>query len=474
VWGALRIEQADKAITPEIGTTATGTSNVPNPPSRAVTGGPKDILAIAAFTGAGELADNDSLVTTFPTNYTDGQIEKTGGVGGTNLGGLLGVAARQISAASSEDPGTFTQNASRAWRAQTIVVHGVIGTDHTVNIDDSVTVTDSASPYIEYLLTITEPPLGLADDLVTEEGTGGTAHEQNIDDSVTVSDDAIRFDWAMIIEETVILDDSITAEEGTGGTAHSQPIDDSVTVSDAIRFDRAIVIADTLGIADNIATLRAYFRTFDDSVSVSDNLAKVSAFFRAVNDTISLADSMRFDRGMTIAETVALLDALAFQREMLLTETLPLSDELTPSEGEGGVAWERSIDDSVSVADAFRFDLGMTIADGVSLADTLRFDRLLVLTETVSIADAIAKTQAITLTDAVSVADALSAVSAYNIFLADDLDITDEVTLASQINVEIADALLIRDAILRYKNDVLITDDVVAVIRRGAIVIGRF
>ncbi len=132
VWGAYRISGANKSITPQVGTTATGTSTTPDPPSVTVTGGPKDILAIACFAAAGELADNDTLVTTFPTNYTDGQIEKTGGTTGTNLAGLLGAAARQAAAASSENPGTFTQNASRAWRAQTIIVHPVVVTTTAV------------------------------------------------------------------------------------------------------------------------------------------------------------------------------------------------------------------------------------------------------------------------------------------------------------------------------------------------------
>ena len=128
VWCAYRITGADKSITPEIGTTATGTSTTPDPPSRAVTGGPKDILALAFFsmTGAVEVADTDVLVTTFPSNYTSGQVEKTGGTGGTNLSGGLGAAARQVSATSSENPGTFTQNASRGWRANTLVIHPVV------------------------------------------------------------------------------------------------------------------------------------------------------------------------------------------------------------------------------------------------------------------------------------------------------------------------------------------------------------
>ena len=124
VWCAYRITGADKTTAPEVSTVATGTSTTPDPSSRAVTGGPKDVLAIACFsiTGAVEVADTDILVTAFPANYTAGQVQKTGGTSGTNLAGGLGAAARQVTTAS-EDPGTFTQNASRGWRAQTIVVH---------------------------------------------------------------------------------------------------------------------------------------------------------------------------------------------------------------------------------------------------------------------------------------------------------------------------------------------------------------
>ena len=125
VWAVYIIRGSDKTIAPQIGTTATGTSTTPNPPAVTVTGGPKDVLSIPCFAGAGELADTDTLVTTFPTGYTDNQREKTGGTGGTNLGGLLGASVGTATATSSVDPPTFTQNASRAWRAQTIVFHAI-------------------------------------------------------------------------------------------------------------------------------------------------------------------------------------------------------------------------------------------------------------------------------------------------------------------------------------------------------------
>lgn len=107
---------------PEIGTTATGTSTTPDPPAAVMTGGSKDYLVIALFGMAGEQADDDTLVTTFPTSYSTGQVEKTCGVAGTNLGGMLGAAARALTA-SAENPGTFTAIDNAAWRAQTITVH---------------------------------------------------------------------------------------------------------------------------------------------------------------------------------------------------------------------------------------------------------------------------------------------------------------------------------------------------------------
>ena len=105
---------------PQIGTTATGSSVNPNPPSVSVTGGSKDILAIAFFGRAGEEADDDTWTTAAPASYTN-LLQKACGIAGSNLAGMVASAQRQVTTAT-EDPGTFTC-ATGAWRAQTIVVH---------------------------------------------------------------------------------------------------------------------------------------------------------------------------------------------------------------------------------------------------------------------------------------------------------------------------------------------------------------
>lgn len=128
---AYRISNADKSIAPQIGTTATGSSTTPNPPSVTPTGGvSKDYLFIAFYGAAGEEADDDTWSDTPPTNYTPSPPrQKACGTVGTNLGGLIAAAERQLTTGSAESPGTFAKDVSASWRAQTIIVHPKLAFD---------------------------------------------------------------------------------------------------------------------------------------------------------------------------------------------------------------------------------------------------------------------------------------------------------------------------------------------------------
>ena len=126
---AYRISNADKAIPPQIGTTATGTSTAPNPPSVTPAGGvSKAYLSIPFYGAAGEEADDDTWSDTPPTNYTPSPPrQKACGIAGTNLGGMIAAAERQITTGSAIDPGTFAKDVSAAWRAQHVLVHPIVG-----------------------------------------------------------------------------------------------------------------------------------------------------------------------------------------------------------------------------------------------------------------------------------------------------------------------------------------------------------
>jgi hypothetical protein len=120
----LRITGAENPATqaPQIGTTATGSSTTPNPPT-VTPGSSKDYLFVAFCGSAGEQADDGTYCTAFPTNYSHVQLEKTCGTAGTNLGGMIALGARQLTTGSAEDPGTFTVSENNTWRSQTIMVH---------------------------------------------------------------------------------------------------------------------------------------------------------------------------------------------------------------------------------------------------------------------------------------------------------------------------------------------------------------
>lgn len=105
---------------PQVGTTATGSSTTPNPPSVSVSGGSKDVLTIACFGRSGEEADDDTWVTAAPSGF-GGLLQKACGTAGTNLGGMIATAHLQETTATA-DPATFTC-ATGAWRSQTVVIH---------------------------------------------------------------------------------------------------------------------------------------------------------------------------------------------------------------------------------------------------------------------------------------------------------------------------------------------------------------
>lgn len=116
---------ADPAsVAPQIGTTGTGTSATPDPPSSATPPSTKDYLFITFYGAAGEEADDDTWSDTSPSNYTPSPPrQKACGTAGTNLAGLIAAAERQLNTGSAENPGTFAKDVSAAWRSQTITIH---------------------------------------------------------------------------------------------------------------------------------------------------------------------------------------------------------------------------------------------------------------------------------------------------------------------------------------------------------------
>jgi hypothetical protein len=110
------------AIPPEVSTVAVGTTtaNTANPNSRAVTGGPKDVLYIAMMGLAGEA----NAPTASPTNYSAVTTANSGTAGAVATNCSIGGGSRGITSSSSDDPGVFTHAAATGgWTAYTVVIH---------------------------------------------------------------------------------------------------------------------------------------------------------------------------------------------------------------------------------------------------------------------------------------------------------------------------------------------------------------
>ncbi len=180
----LRISGAEDPATqpPQIGTTATATNSSPNPPSLTPTGGAKDYLWIAMMGSPGEQADDGTYLVSVPAPYAGNSLQKTCGVAGTNLGGLIAAAWRTANAAS-EDPGVFGVSENAAWRAQTIAVHPAAGTAHDPGTRaDNLDITDSVDVSIGRGV-LPADGVGVTDSTAQEIGRGVV-----VNDALAISD----------------------------------------------------------------------------------------------------------------------------------------------------------------------------------------------------------------------------------------------------------------------------------------------
>jgi len=111
----------------QVGTAATGTDELPNPPAVTPSWGSADNLFIA-------YEANDSLFGSangVPTNYTNGTFNESGADNGSTCG--LYTARREL-AASTDNPGTFDIVNSVDWIAGTMVVKPAAAAGTTIPI----------------------------------------------------------------------------------------------------------------------------------------------------------------------------------------------------------------------------------------------------------------------------------------------------------------------------------------------------
>jgi len=118
---AVRITGHEDPVTqaPEAPTIATANSNVPDPPSVSPTGGAKDYLWLWCGGWEGE---QTSPPASQPTNYLNPQGANSGTAAGVTTNCRVGMATRQLNAASEDAP-SWTISAADDWSAFTVAIH---------------------------------------------------------------------------------------------------------------------------------------------------------------------------------------------------------------------------------------------------------------------------------------------------------------------------------------------------------------
>lgn len=516
---AYRISNAeDPAVqSPEIGTTATASSTAPNPPSRAVTGGPKDILSIAFLSRSGEEADDDTWTTAAPASYS-GLLQKSAGTSGTNLAGMIAAASRQVTT-SSEDPGNFTI-ATGTWRANTIVIHpapsgtawdpgtiadsagitdGVsIALGRALTINDAAGLTDARTLVSTFARTINDAA-GITDARTISEGyvraindaagitdalSAGLAFVVNVNDGAGITDALVRSTGY-----GVLANDALAITDAASLVADFQrTVADAAGITDAQTFAEGYVraLADGAGITDSTDAQSGRALSLADALGVSDAVATLSAFMRTQDDTASLTDALRLDRTLAIADVASITDALSSVSAMTRTiadamliddsieiestgakartidDVLTITDQL---DSVGG--YTRQIDDALGATDSLARTFAKQIADTLSATDATTTAAAYVrsLADGASIADAIQSAAGATLdlTDDAAIADSLSSALGRSLLLADTIEATDQLDRIAEFMLALSDGLEITDDVAAAAGLVVLVDDVLLI-----------
>jgi hypothetical protein len=96
---------------------------------------------------------------------------------------------------------------------------------------------------VECSWTTTSSTLGIGIEVI-EAASGGTDHTVTVDDTVSLSD-ALPITQGKAIDDTLALTDAQALERGLG-------LADTLSLADALAIGRSIVVTDTLALADNV------------------------------------------------------------------------------------------------------------------------------------------------------------------------------------------------------------------------------
>lgn len=330
-----RITGAENPATqaPQIGTTASGSSATPDPPASAAPGATKDFLFIAFYGAAGEELDDDTWSDTPPANYTPSPPhQKSCGTAGTNLGGLIASAWRQLNTGSADNPGTFAKDVSAAWRAQTILVHPASSQQFQKDLGTNTLSFSSGA-------VVRETRRALSATLSFASGSLARVSQRLLTAAVSFTGDAARqtqralaaalsFASGTLAASRLFskaIDGTLSFMSGTLARLTARAVDGDLTTSGvttaAGRFVRSFT--GTLSVAGDIT--RSAGKALEGALTLSAALNVTRLFSRLLTGSLALAGEIQRQTARALAGTLGVTGEAQKQSMKVLAGVLSLS-----------------------------------------------------------------------------------------------------------------------------------------------------
>lgn len=249
---------------------------------------------------------------------------------------------------------------------------------------------------------------------LTDSTTRAQGHARTVTDPVTVTDAATRNQSAdRIVTDPAGITDAVTLARGYGRTA-TDPVGITDTVS--LLQTHEIVVTDDLGVTDEAGVSGAGTLATTNDLGITDQVLLAVSYARTVVDPVQFIDAQVLTRDLSVTDPVAVTDE-ATQQKGGENYTVTVTDDLGITDGSPAPGWEGTLTEP------------MGITDSVTLTKTTGTIAVLVITDDMGITEpANGRVEYVhDVLDNLGITD--TTVTPKSVNPVDDLGITDLVTL---------------------------------------------
>ena len=258
----------------------------------------------------------------------------------------------------------------------------------------------------------------------------GGAVAPSTDHAVPLADSVVLTDARTQAVGKAVADSLALADALTRVATAARSVDDTVALADARAFVFGKALADSVTLADLASPAKSKTVNVDDSIVLADALTRVMAYARTQQDGLNLADATIDAQGLRLGDPLSLADARAIARGLALADAIVLADQFSRT-----VAFVRLIADSLALTD--------DVATQTSGAITRQVNDLLALSDSLQRTLTIART----LSDSVALADALTSLRGRSATINDPVALADEFSRLATYTRAVADSVALTDAI---------------------------